>query len=60
MAEVEIKWGLGTIIRTRKPIKMYHVVIDGKTRASFDNETDAKAWAYDWARRNPTKRHDFR
>jgi hypothetical protein len=57
--EIKIKWGLGTIIRTRKPIKLYHVVVNGLTLSSHTTERDAKAWAYDYMKKHTTKTHDI-
>jgi hypothetical protein len=55
---IRIKWGLGTVMHTRQPIKLYHVVVDGRTLSSHTTERDAKAWAYDFIKRNPQRLHD--
>lgn len=39
-----IKRGLGTIMRGRKPLAIFHVVVDGKTVASFDTYHSAWRW----------------
>jgi hypothetical protein len=62
---IEIKWGLGSITSQdlsfhRKTIKVYYVVINGHTLFSDTNEEVAKAWAYDWMKKNPVKRHHVR
>ena len=42
---LEIKWGLGWIARAKRPIRLWYVVVDGKTRASFTSREDAHKWA---------------
>lgn len=46
-SNVEVKWGLGWIPRFAKPVKLHHVVIRGRTLASFTNPDDAWKWIYE-------------
>lgn len=56
--QVEIKWGLGTAMTfPRTTIRLYHVVVDGKTRGSFTTEDYAIQWARE---KYPQERHDKR
>jgi hypothetical protein len=41
---IEVKWGLGWIPSLQRPIKLWHVVINGRTLASFVNNDDAWKW----------------
>jgi hypothetical protein len=59
MTTIQIKWGLGMLMRPRRPIKLYHVVVDGLTRASFVSEDDAKAWVNNYMKTHPFQRHDL-
>ena len=42
---IEIKKGLGWIPRFQKPIVLFHVVLNGRTVASFDTYHVAWKWA---------------
>jgi hypothetical protein len=44
---IEVKLGLGWIPSLRLPVKLWHVVVLGKTKASFYSCDDAWRWVYE-------------
>jgi len=42
---IEIRWGLGTIVRTRQPIKVWFVLKDGRKYATLDSQEAAIKYA---------------
>lgn len=52
---VRVKWGLGWIPSLRRPVKLWHVVVNGLTRATFDSRAEAWDWIHD---RYEISRHD--
>jgi len=55
---LKIKWGLGYAPRLKRNVKLWHVVVNGRTLSTHTSERDAKAWAYDYMHNNPHVRHD--
>lgn len=52
---IEVKWGLGS--RHGENFKVWHVVVDGHTLATYLTEEAAQAYAYRYMQENPKITH---